>query len=546
MSSLTNPIIPGFHPDPSALQVGEDYYIANSTFEWWPGVDIYHSTDLVNWEWVCSPLTRTSQADLMGDPNAGAIWAPHLSYAKGLYWLVFTDVKTGTIYKDTLNYIVTAPSITGPWSDPVFVTASGFDPSLFHDEDGRSWFVNMLYDWRMDHERFAGVVIQEFDAGAKRLVGPRCHIFRGTSLGVCEGPQIYRRHGYYYLVCAAGGTEWNHAATVVRSRKLTGPWEESPHTPLITSKDDPDGPIQKAGHCSLLEYKGQWYIAYLCSRPLGHRGDCVLGRETSLDPIVWDQDDWPLLANGGHNPSLHVEVRESTAKQVVDRSESVRFTPTSGLPASFKTLRGPLRPEVDYSLKERPGWLRLHGGQSLSSLHRQTLLARRWQAFNFDAFTWMEFEPANFQQTAGLVLFYDTANWMYAYVTAQEEERDCPVARILINEGDRFSFGSDLLPLQAGMGVGLAVKVRGSRARFYFSQDQDSLRGERDNLRPLGGTLPANHLSDDHVGALRGKTVFSGAMVGICAQDMDAHRSYADFNGFDYQEVAKDQQDHQR
>ena len=197
MSSLTNPIIPGFHPDPSALQVGEDYYIANSTFEWWPGVDIYHSTDLVNWEWVCSPLTRTSQADLMGDPNAGAIWAPHLSYAKGLYWLVFTDVKTGTIYKDTLNYIVTAPSITGPWSDPVFVTASGFDPSLFHDEDGRSWFVNMLYDWRMDHERFAGVVIQEFDAGAKRLVGPRRRIFRGTSLGVCEGPQIYRRHGYY-------------------------------------------------------------------------------------------------------------------------------------------------------------------------------------------------------------------------------------------------------------------------------------------------------------------------------------------------------------
>ena len=185
--------------------------------------------------------------------------------------------------------------------------------------------------------------------------------------------------------------------------------------------------------------------------------------------------------------------------------------------------------------------MRLHGGQSLSSLHRQTLLARRWQTFNFDAFTWMEFEPANFQQTAGLVLFYDTANWMYAYVTAQEEERDCPVARILINEGDRFRFGSDLLPLQPGAGVGLAVKVRGSRARFYCSQDQDGLRSECNDLRPLGDALPANHLSDDHVGALRGKTVFSGAMVGICAQDMDAHRSYADFKSFNYKEVPRDQ-----
>lgn len=544
MTILTNPIIPGFHPDPSAIQVGEDYYIANSTFEWWPGVDIYHSRDLVNWEWICSPLTRTSQVDLMGDPNAGAIWAPHLSYAKGLYWLVFTDVKSATIFKDTLNYLVTAPSITGPWSDPVFVTASGFDPSLFHDDDGRSWFINMLYDWRMDHDRFAGVVLQEFDTNTRQLIGPRHHIFHGTSLGVCEGPQIYRRGAYYYLVCAAGGTEWNHAATVVRSRRLTGPWEESPYTPLITSRDDPDGPLQKAGHCSLLRYRDQWYITYLCSRPLGRRGDCVLGRETALEPISWDLNGWPHLASGGHNPSVRVNVSGSQADQRSDYSESVRFEPGHELPPSFKTLRGPLRPGLDYSLEERPGWLRLHGGQSLSSLHRQTLIARRWQSFNFDAHTRMEFEPTNFQQTAGLILFYDTSNWIYAFVSASQEEPGSPVARILVNEGDSFHYGCDPVPIQPGLPIDLEVRVRGVQARFYLGQEVSNLpdggRGvcpESSELLPLGGIMPANHLSDDHVGALRGKTVFSGAMVGVCAQDLDEHRSWADFEGFDYREV---------
>lgn len=532
MSLVKNPVIPGFHPDPSALRVGDDYYIANSTFEWWPGVDIYHSRDLVNWEWVCAPLTRTSQVDLRGDPNACCIWAPHLSYAKGLYWLVYTDVKSATIYKDTLNYVITAPSINGPWSDPVFVTASGFDPSLFHDEDGRSWFMNMLYDWRMGHKRFAGVVLQEFDTEKMCLVGERRRIFKGTSLGVCEGPQIYRRGEYYYLVCAAGGTEWNHAATVVRSDSLQGPWQESPYNPLITAEDDPDGYLQKAGHCSLLEKDGQWYITYLCARPLRRRGECVLGRETALQPIEWDSDGWPRLVGGGHNPQRTIQVEGTDARQCTDYSESVHFSPESGLPPSFKTLRAPMKAERDYSLTERPGWLRLHGGQSPSSLHEQTLFARRWQSFSFDAVTQMEFHPENFQQTAGLILFYDTSNWMYAYIGG-EGDAGRPTARVLVNEGDAFSFASPLIDVSGSNTYTIRVQVRHDKARFLLGSGDD-------DPKPMGDWLPAWHLSDEHVGKLRGKTVFSGAMVGICAQDMDAHRSFADFAYFDYEEVHAD------
>ena len=296
-NTLLNPILPGFHPDPSALRVGDDFYIATSTFEWWPGVDIYHSKDLVNWEWAVAPLSRISQADLLGDYNSGGIWAPHLSYGKGRFWLAYTDVKSATAFKDTLNYIITAPQITGPWSDPVFVTASGFDPSLFHDDDGRCYFLNMLFDWRLENPGFAGTVIQEFDTGSMHLVGRRRHFYKGTDLGVCEGPQILKKDGYYYLLCAAGGTGYMHAATVARARTLAGPWEDSPFHPLLTARDVPDNPLQKSGHACFLSVGDEWYITHLCARPLTRRGNCTLGRETALQKIEW-VDGWPRLMNG--------------------------------------------------------------------------------------------------------------------------------------------------------------------------------------------------------------------------------------------------------
>ena len=529
---VTNPILPGFNPDPSALQVGDDYYIATSTFDWWPGVEIYHSTDLVDWQWVCNPLTRTSQADLAGNYNSGSIWAPHLSYAHGRYWLVYTDVKSATQFKDTLNYIISAPSIEGPWSEPAFVTASGFDPSLFHDDDGRSWLVNMLFDWRRSgKERFVGTVIQEIDLQTMQLKGERRHAFKGTSLGVCEGPQIIKKDGLYYLICAAGGTEYNHAATVVRSSSLFGPWEESPHTPLITTRDVPDSPLQKAGHCSFLRRGDDWYISFLSSRPLTRRGNCTLGRETSLARIEWDDDGWPRLANGSCHPDLQLRIAGTRSVQRTDYSQDVTFRADSLLPDTFKTLRMPLRPQVDYSLTERPGWLRLYGGQSLSSLHRQSLFARRWQAFDFDAETEMEFAPHNFQQSAGLVLFYDTQHWMYAFMTADEESGRGRYMQVLINDHDEFSFAGERFAVDEQCEtVKLKASVHGSVARFYARVD------DADEWVPLCGELPADHLSDDYISAWHRRTVFTGAMVGICAQDFDSHHSYADFLYFYYRE----------
>ena len=180
MNMIHNPILPGFNPDPSICRVGDDYYIATSTFEWYPGVQIHHSTDLVNWTLVKRPLDRASQLDMRGNPDSCGVWAPCLSHADGLFWLVYTDVKRfDGNFKDAHNYIVTAPAIEGPWSDPVYVNSSGFDPSLFHDDDGRKWFLNMLWNhvsdrrWRQpETPSFAGILLQEYDAKAGKLVGP--------------------------------------------------------------------------------------------------------------------------------------------------------------------------------------------------------------------------------------------------------------------------------------------------------------------------------------------------------------------------------------
>ena len=373
MNTIQNPILPGFAPDASALHVGKDYYIATSTFEWWPGIEIYHSQDLVNWEWAAAPIARRDMvpSELLGNYNSGSLWAPHLSYADGLFWLVYTDVKSSTAFKDTLNYVVTAPKITGPWSAPTLVTASGFDPALFHDDDGRHYFLNMLFDWRLETPGFAGTVIQEFDPVTRQLVGERRHFYRGTSLGVCEGPQILKKDGWYYLLCAAGGTGYLHAATVARAKTLDGPWQDSPYFPLLTARDDAANPLQKSGHACFVEIGGEWYITHICARPLTERGNCTLGRETALQKIEW-ADGWPRLANGTHHPELVIPAPKAAGdvRQLLDHSERVTFAPDKDLPHTFKTLRTSLTPETDYSLTARPGWLRLYGGQTLSSHHK--------------------------------------------------------------------------------------------------------------------------------------------------------------------------------
>ena len=328
---IQNPVLRGFHPDPSFLRVRDDYYLASSTFEWLPGVRLHHSRDLVHWRVIGHALTRPSHIDLKGVDNSAGSSAPSLSYADGQYWLIYTNIRTtgmGRPFKDCYVFLSTAPAIEGPWSDPIHLNSIGFDPSLFHDDDGRKWVVNMQWDFRKGRHRFAGIVVQEYDAARRTLAGPIHEILRKKDI-LCEGPNLYKREGYYYLMLAEGGTGWNHGISMARSLSVTGPYELDPQEALLTTRHHPRHPLQKAGHGELVQAaSGEWWLADLCSRPVAtgipnagspdrsagaaaHAGDrCMLGRETALQRVVWSADGWLRLASGGVLPEVELPAPE--------------------------------------------------------------------------------------------------------------------------------------------------------------------------------------------------------------------------------------------
>ncbi len=534
--TIRNPILPGFNPDPSIIRVADDYYIATSTFEWYPGVQIHHSRDLVHWRLLTRPLRRSSQLNMIGDPDSCGIWAPCLSYSDGLFYLAYTDVKrygrttqggsSGASLRDFHNYLVTSPRIDGEWSDPVYLNSSGFDPSLFHDEDGRKYLVNMLWDHRPGRNRFAGIVLQEYCVKQRELVGTRKLIFQGTPLGFTEGPHLYRRNGYYYLLTAEGGTGWGHAVTLARSRELTGPYELHPDVYILTSRHRPDVELQRAGHADLVETQsGETYVVHLCGRPLRNRGRCILGRETAIQRMKWSADGWLRTADGNGVPLLEVPAPALPPHVFPDEPEREDFDGPS-LPQSFQWLRTPW-PEELFSLTDRPGHLRLYGMESLGSLFRQALVARRQQSPCYSAVTVVDFEPEHFQQMAGLVCYYNSSKAHYLYVSHDSAEgRHVRAMSLLPDQVQTDSF-TQLVPIPSGVPVTLRVEVDCERLRFAFSLDGKDWRW-------LPEQFDASILSDE--AAAPGTPNFTGAFVGMCCQDLSGARRPADFDFFLYRE----------
>src|SRR6478609_5610234 len=390
--NITNPILRGFNPDPSIVRVGDDYYIATSTFEWYPGVQIHHSRDLVHWRLLTRPLRRASQLDMRGDPDSCGIWAPCLTHADGRFWLIYTDVKRygraaqagagGATLRDVHNYLVTATEIEGPWSDPIYLNSSGFDPSLFHDDDGRKWFLNMVWDHRRRRSSFDGILLQEYSPTEERHVGPIKNIFKGSPLGLAEGPHLSKRNGWYYLTVAEGGTGYNHAVTMARSRSIDGPYELHPDMHIITSKEAPDAPLQRAGHGFYVETPaGEVFHTHLCSRPIPGTKRSPLGRETALQRMVWRDDDWLYLAQGGQVPAVEVEGPDLPPHPFADERERYDFEGID-IPAVFQWLRTPEWERI-FSLSAKPGHLRLYGRESIGSWFEQALVARRQTAWSY-------------------------------------------------------------------------------------------------------------------------------------------------------------------
>ena len=519
---IINPVIRGFNPDPSFLRVGEDYYIATSTFEWFPGVQIHHSRDLVHWRLLGHVLTRAAQLDLRGVTDSGGVWAPSLSHADGRFWLVHTNVRSRlTNFKDIGVFLSTAPDIFGPWSEPVHLNGIGFDPSLFHDDDGRKWVVNMVWDFRKGHSRFGGIVVQEYDPAARRLVGPMTNILDKKGI-LTEGPNLYKHDGWYHLMLAEGGTGWNHGVSMARSRALLGPYELDPQASVLTTRDDEWNPLQKAGHGEIVQTPaGEWYLAHLASRPLG-AGDarrCMLGRETCLQKVAWSADSWLRLANGGWHPQTTWPAPAGLPPHPWPAAPERDDFDAPTLDVRWSTLRVPAD-ESWLSLRERPGWLRLRGRDSQHSLFEQSLVARRLEAFRITADTCLDFSPSDFTQMAGLICWYDTRTHYYLRVT-HDETVGRVLGIVLTDDGVYDELTDHQIAVADWPLMHLRAEIDGARLQFSASPD-----GE--NWREVGPALDASKLSDDYGQGLH----FTGAFVGLCAQDVGGTRVRADFDHF--------------
>lgn len=536
MSEIHNPILPGFHPDPSIVRVGEDYYLATSTFEWYPGVCIYHSRDLANWQLVAQPLSRLTQLDMRGNPDSCGVWAPCLSHHNGVFFLAYTNVRRfAGAYKDTPNYYVSSPSIEGPWSEPVFVNSSGFDPSLFHHTDGRTYWLNMVWNHQPAAGRnnwlpasyFGGVVMQELDLDSGKLVGEARTIFSGSSRGLTEGPHLYQRDGFYYLLTAEGGTGKDHACTFARSTSLWGPYEVDPAGSLLSSRDAPSTPLKRAGHGDWVETpQGDCYLVHLCSRPLSYRGRSVMGRETALQKLHWPAGQWPRLPDGAA-PALRVSSGAATGVPRQAICETLTFN-QQALPGSWQSLRYPL-PDYIVNQHERPGYLRLRGQESLGSLFEQSLLARRQQAFCFRAEARLDFAPLSFQQMAGLVLYYNSRKYYYLHISHDKQAGRVIDLSMCLNEVQhRYPLGQPLTIPATGE-VTLHARVDHDLLYVGYALDDQGVQW-------LDLCLDYSVLCDE-VGDGGADANFTGCFVGICSQDLTGQRLAADFRHVIYEEL---------
>lgn len=529
MSFIYNPILPGFNPDPSIIYDGDYYVIATSTFEWFPGVQIHRSKDLMNWELVGHALTRKSQLDMRGVPDSCGVWAPCLTFDNGTYYLVFSNVQSFKgVWKDTPNFLVTTKDLTKGWSDPVFLDSKGFDGSLFHDDDGQKYYLSMEVNHR-GKDMFGDILLQRFDLENKKLTGPVSRIFAGTSLGLTEGPHIYQRNDYYYLITAEGGTEYGHAATIARSKSVSGPYEVHPDNPFISTSEHPEHPFQKTGHADLLRLPNdEWWVVFLMARPNPISRRCILGRETALNRVIW-KNDWPYLSSESRLPVVVERVHNNSSEICMPDPVKKHITFDSNqIDKNFQSLRVPMD---GWLTPNQSGKLKMLGRQSLSSLLDQSLLAHRIQHSEVKVSTRLDFDSEGVHQMAGLVFYYNSGHYHYLHVTANTEGQQ----ELNIISVDNVYQTQPLKPairLKSGIGLELCGILKGEELQFYYAE-----AGEE--LREVGPILDASILSDDYVqsGGDLYQPAFTGAFAGMCAQDLTGKMKPAYFDFFDYEEI---------
>ena len=402
ITTFRNPVLPGFHPDPSVVRVGPWFYLVNSTFEFFPGVSVHRSRDLVHWEPIGHALTRDSQLPLgQAAPSCG-IFAATIRESHGTFYVITTNVTDGG------NFLVTARDPSGPWSEPVRITGQGgIDPSLFFDDDGKVYLTST--GGAPDENTAPGIWQSLLDVTTGKVLSHPRLVWTGTGGRYPEGPHLYRVGARYYLMISEGGTEYGHMVTIARAAAPWGPFEVCPRNPILTHRNTQmDQPIQGTGHADLVQdSERNWWMVFLGFRTAGGGYWHHLGRETFLAPMRWDDQGWPVV-NEGKPIAIEMAIAHGLPESALP-APPVRDDFDGPLGLAWNYLRNPVRDS--YSLTARPGWLTLRGtpvtladaaGPPFMS---PTFVGRRQEHLRVRMATRIDFAPTQEAQEAGMVLY---------------------------------------------------------------------------------------------------------------------------------------------
>ena len=538
---IKNPILPGFNPDPCICRKGDDYYLVVSSFEWFPGIPVYHSKDLKNWELYTHILTDETKIDLKKLPSSKGIWAPCLTYCEeeDLFYIVYGIMNSmNAIYFDVDNYLITSKDIKGEWSEPVYLHSSGFDASIFHDDDGKKWIASLDWETREGYEKPGVICLVEYCTKKKEIVGYPKRIWSGgTDRGCIEAPHITKRGDYYYIMCAEGGTGYGHSVTMGRAKNIWGPYEKDSMNPIVTSipgdfyeRHDPDhlkpkyynpeSKLQKSGHGSYIETtSGEVYLVHLTSRPFVPELRCTLGRETAIQKMKWTKDNW-----------LRMEDESNLAKEYVSESKLEEHL-VSSIPSfddfdsnelGLQYYAPRISPLSFADVKSRPGYVRIRGQESRTSLNKVSILARKLTSVYARITTKMEFYPEVHQHSAGLIMYYDNMNYINLRKYYSETLGQSALSIIHLENGEKTEFLNTRIPIK-DIPIYLRLYIQGRKSYFEWSYDEK-------NYQRIGKVFDTTKFSDEY--CKYGE--FTGTFIGLTCADRVKHKHYADFDFFEY------------
>lgn len=481
-----NPIRTGMFPDPSICRVGDDYYMVNSSFVFFPCIPISHSKDLIHWEIIGHAITNPEWAYIDELEGGRGYWAPDISYYNGKFYICATYRLNdgGTVYRKQM--VVSSLKPEGPYSKPVFLDEDGIDPSIFNDDDGKRY---MLLN--------RGARIFELNEDATEQISEARLLYYGDHKRAPEGPHLLKKDGYYYLFEAEGGTGPGHRITVSRATQLFGVYEPCPYNPIMRQQD-PEAPIQRCGHGKpVMTQNGEWYMVYLCGRQIDGKYS-MLGRETALDPITWTADGWPMV-NGLKGPSCIQ--KKPNLPEVVLTNDTAMDLSRKMLSPIWVT---PRTPEAD-AIRIADNVLLLKGSKApLSSVESRNILVRRQTDFAFCAEAAFEVQTMEAGQQEGVICYYDEHTWV-SFGTHQTAEGMEIFVWEHVGDEDRM-MASFKVPAGTAQ-IAYRVETHYLTRRFSFKLD--------DGLWCDYGTLDnVYYLCDE--GLRRGKR-FTGAMVGVYA-----------------------------